>query len=167
MKTPHRDWWRSASVTRWPIPTRALVVAVIVLTVVLTAAVIVEIASSGERSVPPQVGAVAPQSLGNSQFRFFPRSGRASVGVHYRYQLYTHCGLDWPPAMDLDGSFWDPTGPGPSSDGSGNPPTGYGNPYDQGTVTLISPTLTQYRSSSGAVMQWSRHAGPIISSPCF
>ncbi len=141
-------------------------VAVVVLTVVLAVAVIVEIASSGVRALPPQVGSVAPQALGNGEFRFFPRSGRASPGVPYRFQLYTHCGLDWPLAMDFDGSYWDPIGPGPASDGSGNPPAGFGNPFDNGTITLISPTLTQYRSSAGTVMQWSRRAGPQISSPC-
>jgi hypothetical protein len=157
VKTPHRDWWRAASVTRWEIPTRALVVAVALLTVVLTAAIIAEIASSGVRSLPPQVGSVAPQPLGNGLSRYFPRSGRASPGVQYQFQLYTHCGLDWPLAMDFDGSFWDPISPA-----SG----GYGNPIDRGTITLISPTRTQYRSRVGTVTQWSRHAGSRISSPC-
>jgi hypothetical protein len=145
-------------------PTRVLVVAVVALAVVLVAAIIDEVASSGVRSMPPAVSTAAPQDLGNGQFRFFPHSGRASVGVPYRFRLYTHCGLDWPLAMDVDGSFWDLKGP--ASDVSGNPPTGFGNPYDLGTVTLISPTLAQYKSNSGAVMQWSRHAGPQISSPC-
>jgi hypothetical protein len=145
-------------------PTRVLVVAVAALTVVLVAAIIDEVASSGVRSLPPQVGAIAPQPLGNGLSRYFPRSGRANLGVAYQFRLYTHCGLDWPLAMDFDGSFWDPIGP--ASDGYGNPPAGYGNPIDQGTVTLISPTLARYQSSRGAVMQWSRHPGPQISSGC-
>ena len=145
-------------------PTRVLVVAVAVLAIVLAAAIIDEIVSSGVRSLPPQVGSVAPQPLGNGLSRYFPRSGRASPGVSYQFRLYTHCGLDWPLAMDFDGSFWDPMGV--ASDGYGNPPPGYGNPIDQGTITLISPTLTQYRSSTGTVMQWSRHPGPQISSGC-
>jgi hypothetical protein len=164
VKTQHRDWWRAASVTRWQMPTRVLVVAVAVLAIVLAAAIIDEIVSSGVRSLPPQVGSVAPQPLGNGLSRYFPRSGRASPGVSYQFRLYTHCGLDWPLAMDFDGSFWDPMGV--ASDGYGNPPPGYGNPIDQGTITLISPTLTQYRSSTGTVMQWSRHPGPQISSGC-
>ena len=145
-------------------PTRVLVVAVAVLAIVLAAAIIDEIVSSGVRSLPPQVGSIAPQPLGNGLSRYFPRSGRASPGVSYQFRLYTHCGLDWPLAMDFDGSFWDPMGV--ASDGYGNPPPGYGNPIDQGTITLISPTLTQYRSSTGTVMQWSRHPGPQISSGC-
>jgi hypothetical protein len=166
VKTPNRDWWRVASVTRWQMPTRVLVVAVAVLAIVLAAAIIDEIVSSGVRSLPPQVGLVGPQPVGNGLFRYFPRSGRASPGVSYQFRLYTHCGLDWPLAMDFDGSFWAPIGPGPFSDGSGNPPAGFGNPVDQGTITLISPTLTQYRSSNGTVMQWSRHPGPQISPGC-
>ena len=147
-------------------PTRVLVVAVAALTIVLAAAIIDEIVSSGVRSLPPSVGAAEPQDLGNGQFRFFPRSGRASVGVPYRFQLYTHCGRDCPLAMDFDGSFWDPIGAGSASDRSGNPPAGYGNPDDQGTVTLSSPTVAQYQSRTGTVTQWRRHAGPQISSLC-
>jgi hypothetical protein len=164
VKTPHRDWWRAASVTRWEIPTSALAVAVAVLALVLAVAVIVEITSSGVRTLPPQVGSVAPQPLGNGLSRYFPRSGRASLGVSYQFRLYTHCGLDWPLAMDFDGSFWDPIGV--ASDGYGNPPPGYGNPIDQGIITLISPTLTQYRSRTGSVMQWRRHPGAQISPGC-
>jgi len=167
MKPQPRDWWRSASVTRWQIPSRALVAMVLLLAVVLAAAVIVEVASSGLRSLPPQVSAVAPQPLGNGLSRYFPRSGRATLGVSYRIELYTHCGLDWPQAMDFDGSFWDPIGPGPASDGHGDPPAGFGNPIDRGTITLISPTLAQYRSSTGTLMQWRRHPGPQISGGCF
>jgi hypothetical protein len=68
--------------------------------------------------------------------------------------------------MDFDGSFWGPVGTGPTSSGSGNPPAGYGNPIDLGTITLISPTRAQYRSRTGTVSQWSRHAGPQIGSAC-
>ena len=165
MKTPHRDWWRAASVTQWEIPTSALAVAVAVLAVVLAVAIIVEITSSGVRALPTQISSVAPQPVGNGQFRFSPHSGHADLGVPYRFQLYTHCGLDAPTAIEFDASFWDLV-PGPAADNDGNPPAGYGNPYDQGTITLISPTRAQYRSSTGAVSQWSRHAGPQIASPC-
>ena len=140
-------------------------VAVVALSGLLAAAIIDEVASSGVRSLPPPVSTAEPQDLGNGRFRFFPHSGHASVGVPYRLQLYTHCGLDWPMAMDFDGSFWNPIAPGPAPEG-GNPPAGFGNPYDQGTVTLISPALAQYRSSTGAVVQWRRQAGPQIASPC-
>ena len=166
MKTTNRDWWRSASVTRWHVPTSALVIGVVVLTVMLVAAIVFEIASSGARSLPPQTGGLETQPLANGQFRFFPRSARITLGVPYRFNLYTHCGLDWPPAVDFDGSLWDPIGPGAVSDGSGSPPAGYGNPYDQGVMTLISPTLARYRSSGELVIQFSRHAGPRVSSAC-
>src|SRR5256714_11138361 len=35
VKTPPRDWWRAASVTRWQMPTRVLLVAAAALAVVL------------------------------------------------------------------------------------------------------------------------------------
>jgi hypothetical protein len=148
-------------------PTRVLVVAVAGLVVLLAVAIIVEIASSAVRFLPASASAVRPQDLGNGQFRFFPRSGHVTAGVPYQFQLYTHCGLDWPLAMDFDGSFWDPIVVRNASDVGGSPPIGFGNPYDQGTVTLISPTLAQYRSSSGTVLQWSRHAGPVVSAFCW
>jgi hypothetical protein len=155
-----------ASVTQWEIPTSALALAAAVLAVVLAVAIIVEIRSAGVRSLPAPVGSVTPQPLGNGQFRFYPQSGHADLGVVYRFQLYTHCGLEAPTAMDFDGSFWDPVGARPTSSGGGNPPAGYGNPIDLGTITLISPTRAQYRSRTGTVSQWSRHAGPQIGSPC-
>jgi hypothetical protein len=155
-----------ASVTQWEIPTSALAVAAAVLALVLAVAIIVEITSSGVRALPPPVGSVAPLPLGNGRFRTFPNSGRVSLGVTYRFQLYTHCGLNYPQAMDFDGSFWDPIGPGSVSDGNGNPPNGFGNPIDRGTITLISPTMAQYRSSMGTVMQWRRHPGPQFSGAC-
>src|SRR3979411_1508274 len=96
-------------------PTRVLVVAVAVLAIVLAAAIIDEIVSSGVQKLPPQVGAVAPQPRCHGQGRVFPRSGRTSVAVSYEIQLFTHCGLDWPGVVDFDGSFWDPIGPGPRS----------------------------------------------------
>jgi hypothetical protein len=145
---------------------RALLVVIAVMTVVLAAAFLFEKASTGALSLPAQLGSVAPQPLGNGLSRYFPRSGRVSQGVSYQFQLYTHCGLDWPQAMDFDGSFWDPIGPGPASDGNGNPPVGFGNPIDRGTITLISQTLAQYRSSTGTMMQWRRHPGPQISGGC-
>lgn len=145
---------------------RALLIAVAGLIVMLAAAIIFEVAPSIGQSLPAPVGAIAPQPMGNGLYRVFPRSGRASVGVSYQIRLFTHCGLDWPGVLDFDGSFWDPIGPGPASDGNANPPVGYGNPYDPGTITLISPALARYRSSSGGVMQWNRHAGGAVSAPC-
>jgi hypothetical protein len=124
------------------------------------------VTSSGIRPLPPATGSSRPEAVGNGQFAFSPRSARITIGVPYRFTLYTHCGLDWPGAVDFDGSLWYPIGPGPASDGNTNPPPGYGNPFDRGVMTLVSPTIAQYRSSAGAVMRFSRHVGRQISFPC-
>lgn len=41
------------------------------------------------------------------------------------FSLYTHCGID---ELGLDGKFYERVG-GPLDDGNGNPPNGWGNPY--------------------------------------
>jgi hypothetical protein len=64
------------------------------------------------------------------------------------FSLYTHCGLDWSP-IEIDGSFWKVTGPGPLSDGQNNPPPGFGNPSDQGTLTLLDDRHAMFVSSEG------------------
>jgi hypothetical protein len=51
------------------------------------------------------------------------------------YNLYTHCGIDHAQAGD---QYYEATPP--LSDGSGNPPPGWGNPYQPGTMTVISAT---------------------------
>ena len=72
-----------------------LVVAVVVLAIVLAAAIIDEIVSSGVRSLPPQVGLVAPQPVGNGLFRYFPRSGRASSPSSSRPRRRGRSSVSW------------------------------------------------------------------------
>ena len=62
------------------------------------------------------------------------------------YDLYTHCGIEW---AKIDGMFWHARHP--LSDGSGNPPAGWGNPYQVGTLVLISPTMARFDSTAGSV----------------
>lgn len=80
-----------------------------------------------------------------------PASAAASATASSRgrpFSLYTHCGLDWSP-IEIDGSFWQATGPGPLSDGQNNPPPGFGNPSDQGTLTLLDDRHATFVSSRG------------------
>jgi len=154
------------SVTRWQIPTRTLVAASAALAVMLAVAILVEARSASTHDLPAPARLAAPQPLGNGQFRFLPTSGHISLGVPYRFALSTHCGLDFPVAVDFDQSFWDPIGAGPAAGGSGNPPPGFGNPTDHGIMTLMSPTRAQFRSSGGVVIQFNRHAGARVSSAC-
>jgi hypothetical protein len=70
--------------------------------------------------------------------------GSSSAGSPYR--LYTHCGIEW---TNIDGSFWQADHP--LSDGSGNPPAGWGNPFQQGTLRLVNGTTAIFKSSEGSV----------------
>ncbi len=48
------------------------------------------------------------------------------------YTLYTHCGIHF---ASFDGRVWTTA---PRSDGSGNPPAGWGNPVQAGRVDILS-----------------------------
>ena len=106
--------------------------------------------------LPPSIGGRDSVPVSDGKYLFYPRSAWVIQGVVYRFSLYTHCGLDNPVALDLDGSFWDTIGPGPASDGSGNPPAGFDNPYDNGTIQLLSHDRAEYQSQSGTVLRFSR-----------
>ena len=62
------------------------------------------------------------------------------------FDLYTHCGI-----IDLmaHGRYFKHVG-GSLSDGSGNPPDGWGNPYQRGTLTL-SGDIAVFRDKLGHV----------------
>lgn len=116
-------------------------------------------------SLPPLASSSEPQPAGSTgRFVFYPNSGPVAQGVAYWFRLYTHCGLNYPTGPDFDGSFWDSTGA--ADDGSGNPPPGFGNPFDNGTMTLLSANLAEYRSSQGVTMRFTRHSGSKVASPC-
>jgi hypothetical protein len=60
------------------------------------------------------------------------------------YNLYTHCGIDY---AQVGSRYYEATPP--LSDGSGNPPPGWGNPYQPGTLTVISPTQAVFTDKAG------------------
>jgi hypothetical protein len=60
------------------------------------------------------------------------------------YNLYTHCGIDY---VQVGNRYYEVTPP--LSDGSGNPPPGWGNPYQPGTLTVISPTQAVFTDKAG------------------
>lgn len=80
--------------------------------------------------------------------------GRPELGVPYEASTYTHCGLR---AIEFDGDRW--AIEGALDDGSGNPPPGFGNPIDAGTVTLLSPDEAIYRSQFGVERRITRGGG--------
>jgi hypothetical protein len=62
------------------------------------------------------------------------------------YRLMTHCGIAW---TNIAGTFW--RAEHPLSDGHGNPPPGWGNPFQDGTLTL-NGTTARFSSRAGTVM---------------
>ncbi|MFW6174832.1 MAG: hypothetical protein ACOC5K_03560, partial [Chloroflexota bacterium] len=60
------------------------------------------------------------------------------------YTLYTHCGVR---RAHFDGRDWiaDPV----LDDGDRNPPPGWGNPHDTGTMTLLSEDSARFVNSRG------------------
>ena len=51
------------------------------------------------------------------------------------FELYTHCGID--ELRTDDGRFFERAG-GPLTDGSGNPPPGWGNPSQEGELVVAA-----------------------------
>lgn len=79
-----------------------------------------------------------------------PYGAGAEIGQTYEYVLYTHCGIEW---ARVDGMFWQST---PLDDGSGNPPAGWGNPYDAGELEIIERNVAVYRGGPGAEVEFER-----------
>lgn len=63
------------------------------------------------------------------------------------YSLYTHCGVEW---AQIDNVWWQANTP--LSDGNGNPPAGWGNPFQQGTLTFIDRSTAKFSSPAGDVV---------------
>jgi hypothetical protein len=81
-------------------------------------------------------------------------TGEPAIGFPYPVTVYTHCGLRH---VEFDGSDWQISGV--LSDGSFNPPAGFGNPMDNGTVTLITHDRATYRSQYGELRTLTRGGG--------
>ena len=77
------------------------------------------------------------------------------------YKLYTHCGIEW---TKIDDTFWRATRP--LSDRNGNPPAGWGNPFQDGTLIFIGPATARFESPAGTVTfkRTSRRRPPTICS---
>jgi hypothetical protein len=80
--------------------------------------------------------------------------GEPEIGVAYSVDLYTHCGLRH---VEFDGSDWAISGV--LDDGSGNPPDGFNNPVDYGTVTLVTRDTATYLSEYGEARDLTRGGG--------
>ena len=67
-----------------------------------------------------------------------------SVGVAYPFRLYTHCGIL---SARFGGRLW--RAQPPLTDGSGNPPKGWDNPQQAGTMRLLSRDEAEFEAASG------------------
>jgi hypothetical protein len=76
------------------------------------------------------------------------------VGSAQPYRLYTHCGID---EARIGSRYYQAVHP--LSDGQGNPPAGWGNPYQQGTMTLLSPSKAVFRDHAGHHVQFRLRPG--------
>lgn len=81
-----------------------------------------------------------------------PYGPGVEAGATYDYVLYTHCGVEWAP---IDGVWWrtDPLGVADA-----NPPDGWGNPYDAGSLTVTGDDTATYTSDTGIDIELRRTA---------
>ncbi len=67
--------------------------------------------------------------------------------------LYTHCGIE---ELRVDDTFF--IAETPLDDGQGNPPPGWGNPYQAGTVT-VSGSQAVFRDDNGHIVTFRARPG--------
>lgn len=75
-----------------------------------------------------------------------------SIGQAVPFRLFTHCGIRY---ADFDGRLFYPDPP--LDDGNGNPPRGWGNPYDDGSMTLIDYNMAVFTDQAGNRAVFSTH----------
>jgi hypothetical protein len=97
-------------------------------------------ASDSGAAAAAESGALADSAMPADGF--LPSS--AEPGVAYPVDLYTHCGVR---GIDI-GGVWFAADP-PLVEAGGNPPAGWGNPDQRGTVTLLSETEAVFRDDAG------------------
>ncbi|MGZ4701341.1 MAG: hypothetical protein ACXV98_09025 [Ilumatobacteraceae bacterium] len=85
--------------------------------------------TSAGSTAPIAVNSLTPV---DAQRDRLPAAATVPAGGAADFELYTHCGIN---GIMIAGRWWqaDP----PLNDGQGNPPTGWGNPYQPGTLRLV------------------------------
>jgi len=83
-----------------------------------------------------------------------PNRHSTTAGSPKPYQLYTHCGID---EARIGNRYFEAVRA--LSDGQGNPPPGWGNPYQQGTMTVLSPAEAVFRDHAGHQVQFRLRPG--------
>jgi hypothetical protein len=87
-----------------------------------------------------------------------PHSPPVAQGVAYPFTLDTHCGVGF--SVDFDGAFWD-LADAAWADSNGNPPPRIGNPFQQGTMTLVDRNQARF-DFTGDHIRFTRHLGPKV-----
>lgn len=82
-----------------------------------------------------------------------PYGPGVGVGDEYDYVLYVHCGVQW---ARIDGDWFETE---PLNDGNANPPPGWGNPFDKGSLTIVDLSTAEYRSDNGETLTFVRTEG--------
>jgi hypothetical protein len=93
---------------------------------------------AGAVAVGGAVALVAAFMLGNGSTAARP------AGKSVPYNLYTHCGVS---EARVGSQYY--VADHPLSDGAGNPPAGWGNPYQAGTMTRVSATEAVFTDTVG------------------
>ncbi|MEU7070049.1 hypothetical protein AB0B30_04205 [Streptomyces narbonensis] len=70
------------------------------------------------------------------------------------FELYTHCGID---EARVGSTYYEAVTP--LSDGSGNPPDGWGNPTQRGTMTVKSTTEAVFTDDAGHEVKFRARPG--------
>ncbi|MBA2724547.1 MAG: hypothetical protein H0U53_01040 [Actinobacteria bacterium] len=91
-------------------------------------------------------------------FKVSPVSAPIGEDKAYRYEMYTHCGLDTA-RVDVDGSLWD-------LDTSSGEQGTFSDPFDNGKVTLLQDGRLRFDGSVGGVAYFTRHKGPKLIPSC-
>lgn len=81
------------------------------------------------------------------------RSGEATTAAGMPYSLYTHCGVY---EARIGDTYY--LADEPLDDGQGNPPPGWGNPFQDGTMTFPSRSVAIFSDRLGHVVRF--HARP-------
>lgn len=79
-----------------------------------------------------------------------PYGPGVAVGQTYEYVMYVHCGVRW---ARIDGTWWETA---PLDDGNANPPQGWGNPFDEGQLTMLDETTAEYRGGPDVTVRFER-----------
>lgn len=70
------------------------------------------------------------------------------------YSLYTHCGVR---EARIGHTYY--LADHPLDDGQGNPPAGWGNPYQEGVITIPAPGIALFRDRLGHVVRFHARLG--------